>query len=116
MFPATSARHLSIVRPRIAKPPTRIRGLRGDSCVRSFPITFVFIIHANDEGRSRNPAVSVALFLFLRFRATVRDRRYRRMPNIIYRSVPVLLLGVSIAYAGSTTPKSSRLATNVEAA
>src|SRR5437879_6516458 len=55
MFPATSARHLSSVRPRIAYPPTRIRGLRGDSFVRSFPITFVFIIHANDEGRSRNP-------------------------------------------------------------
>src|SRR5205807_2631598 len=55
MFPATSARHLSIVRPRMAKPPTRMRGLRGDSFVRSFPITFVFIIHANGNEGCRNP-------------------------------------------------------------
>src|SRR6266487_4952145 len=45
MSPATSARHLSIVRPRIAWPPTRIRGLRGASFVKSLPAIFFFILY-----------------------------------------------------------------------
>ncbi len=38
-------------------------------------------------------------FSFLRFRATVIDRRYRRMPKIICKSLPVLLLAISIVHA-----------------
>src|ERR1043166_3725571 len=55
MLPATSARHLSIVRPRMAYPPIRIRGLRGASLVRSFPVTSLCMIQAIAKTFTRNP-------------------------------------------------------------
>src|SRR5260370_13240298 len=36
-----------------------MRGLRGDSLVRSFPITFVLIFHANGKGDCCNRAVAL---------------------------------------------------------
>src|SRR5216684_8483163 len=36
-----------------------MRGLRGDSLVRSFPITFVFIFHANGKGDCCNRAAAL---------------------------------------------------------
>ena len=55
MSPATSARHLSIVRPRMTYPPTRTRGLRGASLVRSLPVTFLFMNQANAKEQAPQP-------------------------------------------------------------
>src|SRR5205807_6055438 len=64
MLPATSARHLSIVRPRMAYPPMRVRGLRGASFVKSLPVTFLCIRQANAKRNCRkidNRALFVAV-------------------------------------------------------